>query len=121
DEARRRLDPVADAVGMVEIEGDAREDVADDVAQGKADDGDQHARRRDEAGRLLPEDKDEDGDRGENEDDAVQQVAEQAWILRRARRRERGAVEQEIEQPRKEPRRGKPSDHARYVTGAADD
>ena len=112
DDAGRGLDPVADAVGVVEIEGNAGEDVADDVAERKAGDGDQHARGRDEAGCLLPEDEDQNGDRGEDEHDATQQIAQQARILGRTQRRERGAVEQKIDQPRTEPRGREPGDHA---------
>ncbi len=121
DETRRGLHPVADAIRVIEIQGDAREHVADDVAQSEANDGNEDARRSDEARRLLLEDEDENGDRGEDEHNAMQQIAEKARVLGRARRRERGAVEQKIEEPRAEPRDGKPGDHAGYITGSADE
>src|SRR5262249_45373328 len=76
--ALEEIDPVADAIGVVEIDRQAGKDIEDDVAQGDTEHDADHAGRCPNADDRLAEfDPDNPGNR-EQEDDERQAVLQQA-------------------------------------------
>ena len=83
-EAVAQHDPVADLVGLAEIEGYAGKDVAERALQGKAQDDGEYARGRDQRSHRCVEDVGHDRQRGAEVDDADDEILDQPALARPA-------------------------------------
>ena len=93
---------------MIDTQGDAGENVADDVAQGKADHRDHDGGDGDQAGSGLVEDLHQDGQAGSGEQSGADQVREQGGVGRAAAREERDPVQQQVADARGQPGQSQP-------------